>query len=205
MLAIGAARPTELARLVRTRDVTGIKSRVGTLGFKRFLARFQEGKISITQRSSDPSVAQPASQAALQPSTPEPMRSGRWSPDELFRLAEALHTHGDDAPRELLAKCVRTRTRTQIYDKLKEPGVLSELARLEPVDSTSAPAYGRWTETETASLEEAVSKLGHTTGHREIAAHIGTRTPAQVADKLKEAVKADSLTATGRSSFAIKR
>lgn len=186
VLDIGPARPTELARRVQTRDVTGIKSRVGTLGFKRFLKKFQEGKITATQRSSDPSV----------PSMPEATHTGKWSRDELSRLAEALRVHGEDAPRELLAKCVRTRTRTQVYDRLKT-------IDLEANDS--GLNYGRWTETEVALLEESINELGTAAQHTEIAAIVCSRTPAQVATKLQELTKTGMLSATGPSAFTIKR
>lgn len=154
ILQIGRGSAVKLAKLVLTRTAAQIKARWNTVAFTQKLA------------------------AANPVSAPAP-RSGPWAEEELQRLIDAIVALGWEAPRGALATRVGTRSRQQVFDKLKEPAFLRRLPN-KPTPEESGFMTGQWSRPE---LDQLLSGLNTSDGSDNIASiseFVPTRTLAQV-------------------------
>jgi hypothetical protein len=80
---------------------------------------------------------------------------------------------------------------------------VASLSLPPPVEEPSTVTSGRWESSEIGRLAGAISQLGNCTQFSELAAILGNRTPAQVAVKVNDLIRAGKLRQTGPTSFTI--
>lgn len=200
VLDLGVANSDRVAARVGTRTKAQCQSRTRTNAFKAVLDRVKASR-TLSPPGTPPTPPPMAiTSAAPESDIPEicgdSFRSGKWLAEEDARLVAAVREVGESALAEL-GNRVATRTALQCSDRLRTKTMRELLAAEGVVVPEGAQAHrypdglnkGRWTQEELARLEVALSAAVGDPRPAAIAQSVGTRTAAQVADKLQRLVQ----------------